>query len=309
MRLRCASSPDDAESKERSAFLGDTRALFMRHSTSGRVGASPVQVSSADRVVYPEVGWTKGDVVAYYSAVASTMLPHLAGRPLTLQRYPKGLSGPGFMQKNAPSHYPDEIGVWEVPKVDGGSTRYPVVTTEGAIPYLANQGTITFHAWTSTVDHAHHPDWLVMDLDPAEGDVESAREVAMATKQVFDTYGLESLPVATGSKGFHVWVSLEPTLDYAVVGRAARALAAFVELAVPDRGGRCVPHPVDKHPPATVLFQELARGPRGGSVLAQAPFERFGGDADHVGRTPDDQPRWLDGGRRSGAGPSCTAVP
>ena len=257
----------------------------MRHSTSGRVGASPVQVSSADRVVCPEVGWTKGDVVAYYSAVASTMLPHLAGRPLTLQRYPKGLSGPGFMQKNAPSHYPDEIGVWEVPKVDGGSTRYPVVTTEGAIPYLANQGTITFHAWTSTVDHAHQPDWLVMDLDPAEGDVESAREVAMATKQVFDTYGLESLPVATGSKGFHVWVSFEPTLDYAVVGRAARALAAFVELAVPDRatgqflkkdrGGRVFVDWMRNTPSSTVAVPFSLRPRSNASVAMPITWDEF----------------------------------
>lgn len=105
-----------------------------------------MKVSNADRVAFPDSGWTKGDVAAYYEAVSPAMIPLLAGRPLTLQRFPKGLSIPGFMQKNAPSHYPEEIGVREVPKVGGGSTRYPVVTTPAAIPYLANQGTITFHA-------------------------------------------------------------------------------------------------------------------------------------------------------------------
>ena len=207
-----------------------------------------MRVTNADRVVFPEVGVTKGDVVAYYAAVAPLMLPLMADRPLTLQRYPKGLSGPGFMQKNAAAHYPDEIGVWEVPKVDGGSTRYPVVATEDAIPYLANQGTITFHAWTSTIHHPSEPDSLVIDLDPFEGDTDSARRVALATREVLDAYDLMSLPVATGSKGYHIWVRLEPVLDYRTVGRAAHALAEFVQRAVPEhatgeflkkeRGGR-----------------------------------------------------------------------
>ena len=207
-----------------------------------------VRVSNADRVVFPDVGLTKGDVVAYYEAVAPFMLPLLSGRPLTLQRYPKGLAGPGFMQKNAPAHYPDEIGVWEVPKSDGGTTRYPVVTTESAIPYLANQGTITFHAWTSTVDHPQEPDWLVIDLDPLEGDAESARQVALATRSILDVYHLDSLPVATGSKGYHIWVGLEPGVGYGPVARAAHALSAFIERSVPElatgeflkkeRGGR-----------------------------------------------------------------------
>ena len=186
-------------------------------------------------MVFPDSGWTKGDVVEYYTTVANVMLPLLSGRPLTLQRFPKGLSGPGFMQKNAPRHYPSDIGAWEVPKVGGGTTRYPVVTTEEAIPYLANQGTITFHAWTSTVDHPDRPDWLVMDLDPAEGEFDSVREVALVTRQVFDAYGLVSLPVATGSKGFHVWVRLKPVLDYSTVGRVSHALARFIERAIPDR--------------------------------------------------------------------------
>lgn len=193
-----------------------------------------MKVSNADRVVFPEPGITKGEVVAYYAAVAPLMLPLLSSRPLTLQRFPKGLAGSGFMQKNAPDHYPDEIGVYQVPKVDGGTTRYPVVTTEGAIPYLANQGTITFHAWTSTIDRPEHPDWMVIDLDPFEGDVESVRRVALVTRQVLDTYDLASLPVATGSKGFHVWVRLEPVLDYSVVSRCAHAIGAFIQKAAPE---------------------------------------------------------------------------
>jgi DNA ligase D-like protein (predicted polymerase) len=138
------------------------------------------------------------------------------------------------MQKNRPDHYPAEIGVWEVPKRDGDLTQYPVITEPTAIPYLANQGTITFHAWTSRVDQPGTPDWLVMDLDPFEGDTGKVREAAYATRDVFDAYGLKSLPVATGSKRFHVWVRLQPDLAYGIVGRAAHALASFIQLAAPE---------------------------------------------------------------------------
>ena len=222
-----------------------------------------MDVSNADRVVFPESGWTKGDVVSYYEIAGPVMLPLLANRPLTLQRFPKGLSEPGFMQKNAPPHYPDDITIWEVPKVGGGTTRYPVVTKLDSIPYLANQGTITFHAWTSTVLHPNHPDWLVIDLDPVEGDFDSVRQVAMVTKGVLDAYGLASLPVATGSKGFHVWARIDPAYDYSVVGRAARALAGIIELAIPDHATGAF---LKKERDGKVFVDWLRNGP--GSTVA-----------------------------------------
>ena len=117
-------------------------------------------------------------------------------------------------------------------------TSYPVVHEARSIPYLANQGTITFHAWTSTIHHPWNPDWLVIDLDPFEGDVGAVRDVAAATKEVLDAYDLASIPVATGSKGFHIWVRLEPTLEYGAVSRAANAIGAFVQLAVPHAATR-----------------------------------------------------------------------
>lgn len=221
-----------------------------------------LRVSSADRVVYPDVGITKGEVVAYYASVSETMLPLMAGRPLTLQRFPKGLAGPGFMQKNRPNHYPDEIGVWEVPKRDGDVTRYPVVTQPDSIPYLANQGTITFHAWTSTIAEPWKPDWIVMDLDPFEDDAQKVRDVAEVTRQVLDTFGLVSLPVATGSKGFHLWVRLEPEIGYDEVGKACHAIGGMVVAAAPEiatgeflkkeRGGRVFVDWLRNAPNATV---------------------------------------------------------
>src|SRR5689334_18638233 len=111
-----------------------------------------VEVSNADRVVFPEVGKTKGDVVAYYERIAERALPHLLDRPLSIRRYPKGLAAPGFFQKNVPDHYPDSIGRFEVPRSeeaakrhprkagrDPGVTLYPVVREAEHLPYIANQ--------------------------------------------------------------------------------------------------------------------------------------------------------------------------
>lgn len=194
-----------------------------------------MDVSNADRVIYPDVGITKGDVVAYYEAVAELILPFLMDRPLTLQRYPKGLAEKGFMQKNAAKHYPDSIGRYEVPKNEGGKTQYPVVRQAADIPYLANQGTITFHVWLSTTQRPWNPDYLVLDFDPPEDEADLVRSVTTHAKAVLDTFGIESIPVATGSKGFHVWVPLDGSADFSETGSAAQALAGIIATQLPDQ--------------------------------------------------------------------------
>src|SRR3954447_18732824 len=111
-----------------------------------------VLVSNPDRVVFPEIGWTKGDVVAYYERIATRILPHVAGRPLSIRRYPKGLAAPGFFQKNVPPHYPESIERFPVPRSQAASkkhpakggknqdvTVYPVLRDAQDIPYIANQ--------------------------------------------------------------------------------------------------------------------------------------------------------------------------
>ena len=207
-----------------------------------------MDVSNPDRIVFPATGHTKGDVVAHYTAVAELMMPFVAGSPLTLQRFPKGLSGAGFMQKNAPAHYPADIERLEVPRRDGEVTTYPVVRHAHSLPYLANQGTLTFHVWTSRLPDLATPHWLVMDLDPEEGDIAAAMQLTRETGDVLSSFGLSSFVVATGSKGYHIWAPLLPEHQFAAVGRTTRALAGilatyFPELATTeflkkDRGGK-----------------------------------------------------------------------
>ena len=189
-----------------------------------------MEVSNADRIVFPEDGITKGEVVAYYEAVASLMLPFVVGRALTVERYPKGTGEKGFMQKNAPDHLSDDlIDRHEVEKEDGGTTNYPVVRDEAAIPTFANLGVITFHVPPSTVEAPLDSDWIIWDLDPPSGGFDPARRAAHALREVLESFGMATVLMTSGSNGYHLRTALEPTLrsdQAAVVARGTAALAA-----------------------------------------------------------------------------------
>lgn len=207
-----------------------------------------VEVSSPGKVLFPAVGLTKADVVDHYRLVGPVMLPWLVGRPATLQRFPRGVGAPGFLQKNAADHFPATILRHEVARAEGGVTTYPVLTTVDDITYLANQNTITFHAWTSTVDRPDHPDWFLLDLDPEEGAAASARQAAVLARRVLARFGLSALVIATGAKGFHLRVPIVADRTFDEVTMASRAVAGLIALADPDlatveflkrdRGGR-----------------------------------------------------------------------
>ncbi len=226
-----------------------------------------MEASNPDRIIFPEPGHTKADVVGYYNAIADHMLPMLLERPLTLHRFPKGVGAKGFMQKNVANHFPQSIGRFEVPKQEGGGTTvYPVVTEAENIPWLANQGTITFHIWTSTIPD-RPPDWMVLDLDPSPGSgAADVHEVALLVREVLGEFGLTAHPVVTGSKGFHLWIRLPGDLDHQHVAMANRALAGVVSVRHPelatteflkkDRKGR--------------VFVDWLRANRGATVVA--PF-------------------------------------
>lgn len=194
-----------------------------------------VKVTHGDRIIFPEVGVTKGEVVAHYERVGPALLKFAAGRPLTLQRFPQGIGEKGFMQKNAAAHFPDSIERHPVPKRDGGTTEYPVVHQAEDLAYLANQGTVTFHMWTSTAADPDHPDFLVMDLDPEADDVDGVRFATIAVRDQLSEFGLAGFAVATGSKGFHVWVPLDRAATVDQVALASRAVAGLVSTRHPER--------------------------------------------------------------------------
>jgi bifunctional non-homologous end joining protein LigD len=193
-----------------------------------------MEVSNADRVVFPDSDITKGDVVDYYQQVAGSMLPYLQGRALTVERYPKGIGGEGFMQKNAPDHYPDSISRHRVPKEGGGTTVYPVIHDMDAIGFFANQGVITFHIPPVRVDDVDRPDWVIWDLDPPAGGLDAVRQAAVTLRSLLEEHAIETHPMTSGSKGYHLRARLQPELDAGAVAGVARGLAALGAERHPD---------------------------------------------------------------------------
>lgn len=194
-----------------------------------------MQVTNADRIVFPDDGITKGDVHAYYRRVAHRILPFLEDRPLTVERYPKGLGGAGFMQKNAPDHYPpDVIGRFEASREGGATTTYPVIESVEGIEFFANLGVISFHVPNVKVGKLHHPDWLIWDLDPPAGEVEMVRNSAVAVRNVLESFGLFPALMTSGSKGYHLRVPLVAGSKSAEAAEMAHGVAAIAAAAHPD---------------------------------------------------------------------------
>lgn len=220
-----------------------------------------MNVSNPDKPIFRD--FTKTHLVEHYQTVGRRMLEFVSDRPLTLERYPNGVEAKGFMQKNASKHFPDSIRRFEVPKQGGGTTVYPVVEREEDLAYLANQGTVTFHMWTSTTASSERPDWFVIDLDPRTGDIDGVRQATILVRALLEEVGLGGFPLATGSSGFHVWVRIEPLQPVDEVARAARALAGVAAVRHPDvmtteflkrdRGGRVFVDWLRNGPTATVV--------------------------------------------------------
>jgi bifunctional non-homologous end joining protein LigD len=183
-----------------------------------------VQISHGERLVYPADGWTKADVVAHYGRVAAAMLPHVVNRPLTLVRHRTNIDDKGFFQKNAPDHFPPLIPRIAVPKHEG-VTHHPSVVDGEGLQYLANQGAVELHVALVGSASLDHPDRLVVDLDPMSEDPTQVRAAARRVRALFDEMGIDSSPVASGGKGYHVYVALQPTADYHAIARAALILA------------------------------------------------------------------------------------
>jgi DNA ligase D len=192
-------------------------------------------VSNPDKVFFPEVGLTKGDLVAYYLDVADCALPHLRGRPFHMVRYPNGVEGDFFHQKRVPSH-PDFVGEQFVQFPSGHSTVFAIVSNKQALEWVINLGCIELHTWHSRVPKIEEPDYLLIDLDPSrEGQWRYVREIALVVREVMDELGLAAYPKTSGATGLHVLAPIKPELPFPEVRRFAKALAEEVERRVGDQ--------------------------------------------------------------------------
>ena len=195
-----------------------------------------VDVTSVDRVMFPHAGITKGELVDYYARIAETMLEHLRDRPVAVTRYPGGLDGDGFFQKNAGSHYPGWLRREQIPKRDGGTLDHVVVDEPATLVYLADQGTIEFHPWLAAADDLEHPVEMVFDLDPPDdGDVRAVRAAARHLRSLLDEVQVPSRIKTSGSAGFHVQVALDGSATFDDAADLAKAIAVTAATRHPDQ--------------------------------------------------------------------------
>jgi bifunctional non-homologous end joining protein LigD len=202
-----------------------------------------VEITHPDRVMFPKNGITKQDLADYYGEVADTMLPHLKGRALTVQRFPRGIGEKGFVQQDFAESLPDWMSGVTVDK-EGGTLVHPLADRPEALRWLANQNCIALHVWQSRQDRLHYPDRLVFDLDPSDADFAVVRATARAVAGVLDDLGLARYVQTTGSRGLHVVVPLRAEADFETVRQFARDVAEVV--AADDDAHRTVEARKDK---------------------------------------------------------------
>ena len=189
-----------------------------------RFGRIAVEITHPDKLLFPEDGIRKAELIDYYRRVAPRMLPHLRGRPLSLERYPSGIGTRGFFQQDASDYFPDWLDTATLPK-EGGTVRHVVVDNAASLVYLANQGVITPHAWLSRADRVDAPDQMILDLDPSGAGFAEVKAAARCARRLLEELGLPAYLKTTGSRGLHVAVPLDRKSPFDDVRSFARALA------------------------------------------------------------------------------------
>ena len=205
-------------------------------------------ITHPEKVLFPDDGITKGELAAYYEAIARVMIPHVAGRPVTMERFPSGIGHKGFIQKDVSRGFPEWLERVEVAK-KGGTVRHALISDVRSLLWVVNQNTITPHVWTSRVPTLNQPDICVFDLDPANEDEPSVlRDAALALRDLLREQGHSSWIKTSGSKGFHIVVPMDGKTAKGVAARFANRIGRELvardpahltqEFSKADRGGR-----------------------------------------------------------------------
>lgn len=196
-----------------------------------------LKVSNLDKVLYPVAKFTKGQVIDFYIRVSRWLLPHLKDRPVTLKRYPDGITGEFFYEKDAPGYTPDWVETFPVPRRAGGKPiRYILINDLATLVWCANLASLEIHPFLHKAPHIEQPTYIVFDLDPGEGAaILQCAEVGFLLKDVLDHMKLESFAKVSGSKGIQVYVPLNSEATYAATQSFARAMAQLLERQNPGK--------------------------------------------------------------------------
>ena len=260
-----------------------------------------VEVTHPDKVLLParEGGddLTKADLAHYWATIATTVLPHLAGRPLTLQRFPDGLDAGGFVQQDAGKRAPKGLHTVDTPRREhkGGDdvVHHPQVAETADLVRLVQFGTVALHGWNAVAGSLEHPDRLIVDIDPADdADLATIRDVARAVRAAVEGRGLVAFLQSTGSRGYHVVAPLDGRAGHDVVKEAAAEIADAVAADHPDE----LTTEVRKDARRGRTFLDVGRNAYGQTaVMPYSPRARPGGptatplDWDELSRVTPDQ--------------------
>jgi len=195
------------------------------------VGGRQLKLSNFDKVLYPEAGYTKGQVIDYYTRIAPVLLPHLQRRALTLKRYPNGVDGQFFYEKNCPKHRPpwvDTLSVWSAR--NKADVNYCLIDELAGLVWVANLASLELHTSLSRAADIQQPTMLVFDLDPGPpATVVECGRVAFWLREVLEDLGLQAFPKTSGSKGLQIYVPLNTPVTYDEAKPFAHALAKLLE--------------------------------------------------------------------------------
>jgi bifunctional non-homologous end joining protein LigD len=242
-------------------------------------------ITHPEKVLFPQDGITKGELAAYYEMIAPVMVPHMRGRPVSMERYPAGIGKKGFFHKDVSKGFPAWLERVEVPKKDG-TVHHPLVTDTRSLLWLANQNCITPHVWTSRTPDLMHPDICVFDLDPSkDDDYDAVRAAAIGLRDLLAELGLPSWVKTTGSKGFHIVVPLDGKTPMGEAARFANAVGTLLVRRDPehltqefhkvDRGGRILVDTGRNGYSATFAAAYAVRAKRGAPVSTPCTWEEI----------------------------------
>ena len=242
-------------------------------------------ITHPEKVLFPDDGITKGELAAYYETVAPLMVPHIRSRPITMERYPSGISEPGFFHKDVSKGFPAWLKRIGVPKKDG-TVHHPLVVDARSLLWITNQNCITPHVWTSRAANLYHPDICVFDLDPspdAAGELPVLRAAALHLRELLEELTLPSWVKTSGSKGFHIVVPLDGKADFGDVSGFAHRVGSILvkrdpthltrEFSKADRGGRILVDTGRNGYSATFAAPYAVRAKSGAPVSAPCRWE------------------------------------
>jgi bifunctional non-homologous end joining protein LigD len=243
-------------------------------------------ITHPEKLLFPDDGITKGELASYYEMIAPSMLPHIRGRPVTMERYHRGIGQQGFFQKDVSKGFPEWLERAEVPK-KGGTVHHPLVGDTRSLLWLVNQNSITPHVWTSRTPNLYQPDICVFDLDPSEDEPDILRAAALALRDLLQELDLTSWLKTSGSKGFHIVVPLDGEAGFGEVSSFAHAAGARLvsrrpehltqEFSKADRGGRILVDTGRNGYSATFAAAYAVRAKPGAPVSAPCTWEELAG--------------------------------